>query len=594
MTRTPPRAAPARPRRAPTPLALAAALCLAAACGHPWANLPVSEQARPSTRQNARLRGSAPPVAASVTYERILRAREEPRNWLTYFGTYDGQRFSALAQVDTSNVKRLRPAWIFQQGVLGLIASPATYAMEASPIVVDGVMFVSGYDGWVWALDAATGETLWQYHHPTPVDVPLCCGNVNRGVAVAEGKVFFASANAHLVALDAVTGRPVWETVFADVKAGESATGAPLVVRNLVLVGSAGGEYGVRGHIDAMEVATGRRVWRRYNVPAPGEPGSETWPAGSDAWTRGGGTSWTTGTYDAELDLVYWGTSNPGPDFDGSVRPGDNLYTSSIVAFRPGDGRLVWHYQTTPHDVWDYDAISEPILFDRGGRRLVAQFNKNGHLYVLDRADGRPVHVTPYARVTWADVDERTGAVTVKLTPSREGTRICPGLAGAKEWNHAAYHPGTGLLYAPVIELCATYFLAESDFEEGLQFWGGSFMPDPQGMWGEVKAVDPATGRIAWSWRDPHPVVSSVLATAGGLVFVGRASGELAALHARTGELLWQFQTGSGIHGSPVTYSVGGKQYVAVPSGWGAATKGFAPEMAAAPRGASIVVFSLP
>jgi alcohol dehydrogenase (cytochrome c) len=570
------------------------ALALGASCGHPWANLPVTQQAAPVTSHNARLRGSAPPVAASVTFDRILRARDEPQNWLTYFGTYDGQRFSGLGEIDTLNVRRLRPAWIFQQGVIGLISSPATYAMEATPIVVDGVMFVTGYDGWVWALDAATGEMLWQYHHPTPLDVPLCCGNVNRGAAVALGRVFVATANAHLVALDATNGHVVWETPFADVRAGESSTGAPLVVHGLVLIGSAGGEYGVRGHIDAIDAATGRRAWRRYNVPAPGEPGSETWPAGTDAWARGGGTAWTTGTYDPDLDLVFWGTSNPAPDLDGTVREGDNLYTSSIIAFRPADGSLAWHYQTTPHDVWDYDAISEPILLEREGRRLVAQFNKNGHLYVLDRATGAPVHVTPYARATWADVDERTGAVRVRLVPTREGTRICPGLAGAKEWNHAAYHPGTGLLYAPVIELCATYTTEPTEFREGLQYWGGAFMPDPQEQWGEVKAVDPVTGRIAWTWRDDHPVVSSLLATAGGLVFVGRATGEIVALNARTGEQLWQFQTGSGLHGSPVAYRVNGRQYVAVPSGWGGATKGFAPEIAAAPRGATIVVFSLP
>jgi alcohol dehydrogenase (cytochrome c) len=455
------------------------------------------------------------------------------------------------------------------------------------------VMFLSGYDGWVWALDAASGEMLWQYHHPVPIDVPLCCGNVNRGVAVAEGKVFVATANGHLVALDATSGKPVWDNVFADIRSGESATGAPLVVKDLVLIGSAGGEYGVRGHIDALEIATGRSRWRRYNVPAPGEPGSESWPAG-DAWTRGGGTSWTTGTFDPELNLVYWGTSNPGPDFDGAVRPGDNLYTSSIVAFRPEDGSLVWHYQTTPHDVWDYDSNSEPILIDRGGQHLLAQFNKNGHLYVLDRANGRAVHATRYARVTWADVDEHTGRPTVRLTPTREGTLICPGLAGSKEWNHASYNPRTGLLYTPVVELCATYRLGPAEFEESLPYWGGGFMPHPSEWWGEVKAVDPESGRIVWSWRDEHPVVSSVLTTAGGLVFVGRATGQLVALHAGTGRQLWQFQTGSGIHGSPVSYSVGGRQFVAVPSGWGGALKGFAPELAGAPRGASLVVFSLP
>jgi alcohol dehydrogenase (cytochrome c) len=257
-------------------------------------------------------KGSAPPVAQNLTADRIARARTEPQNWLTYYGAYDGQRYSSLDQINTSNVKSLRPAWVFQYGVVGLQATPATYSFEAAPIVVDGVMYLSGWDGLVWALDAATGQLLWQYKHAIPLGTPLCCGNVNRGVAIARGKVFVATANGHLLALDAVTGAPVWDKVFCDIRAGESATGAPLVVKNLVIAGSSGAEYGVRGHIDAFDQDTGNRVWRRYTVPKAGEPGADTWKG--EAWATGGGSAWITGSYDSELDLIYWGTGNPGPD----------------------------------------------------------------------------------------------------------------------------------------------------------------------------------------------------------------------------------------------------------------------------------------
>ncbi|HYD49448.1 MAG TPA: PQQ-binding-like beta-propeller repeat protein, partial [Terriglobales bacterium] len=293
--------------------------CAAASCGHRPKQYELTQQSRPFSEWDARQRRVAPDVARAVSSERLVAARTEPHNWLTYYGAYDGQRYSELDQINASNVSSLRPAWVFQAGVIGLIATPATYAFEATPIVVDGVMYVSGWDGHVWALDARTGEVFWRYHHAVPLDVPLCCGNVNRGVAVGRGKVFLATANGYLVALDATNGKAVWQQPFADVRAGESATAAPLVVKDLVIAGSSGAEYGVRGHLDAFDMETGRAVWRRYTVPKPGEPGSETWPAEGDAWARGGGSTWITGTYDPQLDLLYWGTSNPGPDFDGSV-----------------------------------------------------------------------------------------------------------------------------------------------------------------------------------------------------------------------------------------------------------------------------------
>ena len=561
------------------------------ACGGAAMKHAPTEKPTAFSDLNAAAPMKAPPVTTSVTPERIRNARSEPHNWLTYYGAYDGQRFSALKEINAGNVRELKPAWVFQQGVIGLIATPATYSFEAAPIVVDGVMFVSGWDGYLWALDARTGKLLWQYRHAVPLDVPLCCGNVNRGAAVAFGKVYMATPDGHLIAIDASTGKLVWDQVFVDTRAGESATLAPLVVKNLVVVGSSGAEYGVRGHIDAFDAQTGERRWRRYNVPKPGEPGSETWKG--DAWARGGGTAWITGTYDPELDLMYWGTGNPGPDFDGSVRPGNNLYTSAVVALDPDDGSIKWHYQWTPHDVWDYDGVNENILFDQDGRKLLAHFDKNGYLFVLDRTNGQLVRANPFGRVTWGDIDSKTGKVTVKLTPTPEGQLICPGPAGLKEWPHASYSPQTQLLYTPVVEACGVFTLKKTKFVESMPYWGGEATVVGQEQWGHVKAFDPKTGKEVWSWRNEHPIVSSVLTTAGDLVFVGKPSGEFVALHARTGEQLWQFQTGSGIHSNPVSYSVDGRQYIAVPTGWGGWVEGYAPEMYGAPRGTALMVFAL-
>ncbi|HEX8170707.1 MAG TPA: PQQ-dependent dehydrogenase, methanol/ethanol family [Thermoanaerobaculia bacterium] len=565
---------------------------LLAGCEH-YPSHPLTQTPEPFGSLNEASPKTAPPVVNGVTAERIRNARSEPQNWLTYYGAYDGQRYSTLDQIDTGNVKSLRPAWVFQFGVIGLVANPATYSFEAAPIVVDGVMFVSGWDGYVWAIDAASGQLLWQYKHSVPLDTPLCCGNVNRGVAVAKGRVYVSTQNGHLVALDATNGRKVWETVYADVRAGESATAAPLIVKNLIIAGSSGAEYGIRGHLDAFDLDSGARVWRRYFVPAPGEPGSESWGGDAQSWARGGGSSWITGTYDPDLDLVYWGTGNPGPDFDGSVRPGNNLYTSGVVALDPDDGTIRWHYQWTPHDVWDYDGVNENILFDRDGRKLLGHFDKNGYFFVLDRTNGHLVRATKFARATWGDI-AATGEVTPRLRPSPEGVEICPGPAGAKEWPHGAYNPKTGLIYTPVVEACGTFKLLKQEFREGMAYWGGESTPKGHEQWGHVKAFDPDTGREVWSWKGQNPMLSSLLTTAGGLVFAGEPNGRFNAYDARTGEVLWTFNTGAGIHSNPVTYSVGGKQYIAVPVGWGGWVEGFAPEMYGAPRGTSLMVFALP
>jgi alcohol dehydrogenase (cytochrome c) len=540
--------------------------------------------------------GKAPPVAANVTYERILQARLEPQNWLTYYGAYDGQRYSPLDQINTETVRDLRPVWVFQAGSSGMHAGPSTYSFEAAPIVVDGVMYVSGWDGWVWCLDARTGQELWRYKHAIPYDTSLCCGNVNRGVAVAKGKVFVVTLNAHVLALDAQTGKLVWDSTYGDVRAGESATVAPLVVKDMVIVGSSGGEFGVRGHLDAFELDTGRRVWRTYTVPKPGEPGSETWPAEGEAWARGGGNCWVTGTYDPDLNLMYWGTGNPAPDFDGGVREGDNLYTDSVIAVDPDNGQIRWHYQYNPHDLWDYDSTMENILFDVHRRKLLAHFDKNGYFFVLDRTNGELVRVVPFVdRVTWGEIDAQ-GKVTPKLYPEKEGEPVnfWPGPAGGKEWTHAAYSPRTQLFYVPVQDVGAEVTLRHREFKESIPYWGASVVVDSTDMYGSVSAFDPLTGKETWRWRNEVPMCASVLATGGDLVFAGEPTGEFNALNARTGELLWQFQTGSGHHSSPTTYSVDGRQYVAVPVGWGAWVEGFLPSMLGAPHGDALFAFALP
>src|SRR5436190_13501464 len=539
--------------------------------------------------------GKAPPVVAGVNYERILNAREEPQNWLTYYGAYNGQRYSPLDQINTETVKRLVPAWIFQAGTTGLIAGASTYSFEAAPIVVDGVMFVSGWDGWVWALDAKTGVEIWRYKHAIPFDVSLCCGNVNRGVAVAKGKVFMVTGNAHVIALDATTGKKIWDKTYGDVRAGESATVAPLVVKNMVIVGSSGGEFGVRGHLDAFDVDSGEHIWRCYTVPKPGEPGSETWPADGEAWARGGANCWVTGTFDPERNLLYVGTGNPAPDFDGAVREGDNLFTDSIIAVDVDAGQIRWHYQCTPHDVWDYDSIAECILFESAGRKLLGHFDKNGYFFVLDRTNGQLVQITPFVdRITWGAIT-RDGKVTAKVYPDEEGVPVhfYPGPAGSKEWTHAAYSPRTELFYVPVQDTGATATRRRREFKESIPYWGAGVQVDIEDMAGSISAFD-GNGDEKWRYRNDLPMCASVLATGGDLVFAGEPSGEFNALDARTGELLWQFQCGSGHHSSPTTYSVDGRQYVAVPVGWGGWAEGFLPGMLGAGHGSALIVFALP
>jgi alcohol dehydrogenase (cytochrome c) len=564
---------------------LALALCLGAAV------------ALPLQAQDDQYRKPATNPAAAVDFQRILRApTAEPQNWLTYGGGYDNQRHSRLDQINTGNVARLKPAWVKQFGI--------PHGFEATPIVVDGVMYVTtGGATALWALDARTGEPYWHYQAQVAQDAPACCDWVNRGAAIADGKVFFASLDAQLIALDAQTGRPLWNQRVADPRDGFTMTLAPLVVKDKVVVGVSGGEYGVRGYVDAYDMRTGQRVWRFYTVPGPGEPGHETW-GGTESWRTGGGTTWITGSYDPDLDLLYWTVANPGPVFNGAVRPGDNLYTSAVVALDPDDGRLRWHFQWTPHDVWDYDGVNEVILADLpiGGRttRALIHADKNGFFYALDRTNGRFLYAKEFARQTWASsIDPRTGRPTFnrKGIPGPDYTIGCPGPAGAKEWNHMAFSPQTGMAYVPVVENCAFFRSGQAFYNRGQPFWGSFATAEALGpgeSHGFLKAIDAATGEEVWRIRSEHPVVSGVLSTAGELVFWGEADGMFHATDARAGQNVWSYNVGSGIHAPPVTFAIDGKQYVAIAAGWGGWVSGFAPELRDAPRGHTLMVFALP
>lgn len=553
---------------------------------------PAAGQGTASAERRTDAAPAQPNPAAAVTAQRLRAATDEPRNWMTYYGGYAGQRYSALDQVHTGNVHRLHTAWSKD--------FDRDEAFEATPLVVDGVMYVTtGGQTAVYALDARTGRELWKHETHVPDSLALCCGWVNRGVAVADGKVFFVTADVRLHALDAATGRPVWERAYGDPELGYAATLAPLVVKDRVVVGVSGGEYGIRGYLDAFDVRTGEPAWRFWTVPGPGEPGHESW-GGAQTWRTGAGPTWITGTYDPELDLLYWGTGNPGPDFNGEVRPGDNLYTSSVVALDPDDGTLRWHFQFTPHDVWDYDAVGVPMLVDlpfAGGTiRGLIHADKNGYFYLLDRADGRFRWAVPFVRQTWTlGVDPRTGrpVVNPEGLPGAAMKPMCPNANGGTEWNHMAFSPRTGLAYVPVIENCVEFRTGQAFYVPKMPFYGGYYSGKafgPGESHGFLRAIDAATGRPAWEIRSEWPVVSNVLATGGGLVFWAEADGTFHAVDADTGRRLWRWKAQTGIRGGAMTYQVDGVQYVALPVGWGGPV---VPELDHQPKAHTLQVFRL-
>ena len=503
----------------------------------------------------------------SVTYPRLVAASKEPQNWMTYSGTYTGQRHSGLNQINTSNVQSLASQWVFQHGASGK-------AFEATPLVIDGVLYAIAPGNVVFALDARTGRRIWMYRRSLPEKLRLCCGQVSRGLAVLGNKVFVATLDAHVLALDAKTGNVVWDVQAEDYRKGYSFTLAPLAVKDKVIVGVAGGEFGIRGFIDAYEADTGKRSWRFYTVPGPGLPGHETWPG--DSWQTGSAPAWVTGAYDPNLNLLYWPTGNPGPDLEGKQREGANLYSDCILALDPDRGELKWHFQFTPHDVHDWDATETPLLLDlewQGRpRKLLAHVNRNGFFYVLDRLTGEFLLGKPFVRVTWAKEIGPDGRPVLLpgADPTPDGKYVCPGLAGGVNWNPPAYNPDAGLIYVAAREQCDLFFSSLSTpaaFREGLEFFGSSHQAvRGEKDWGAVRAVEPKTGAIRWEFKLNSAPWSGVLSTAGGLVFTGDEEGYLIALDAKSGKELWHFETGASIQAPPITYAIAGKQYLAVAS----------------------------
>ncbi|MBM3727024.1 MAG: PQQ-dependent dehydrogenase, methanol/ethanol family [Acidobacteria bacterium] len=504
------------------------------------------------------------PVLAQVSYEQILKGAGKDGNWLTYSGNYAGHRYSELDQISEANVARLKPVWSFPVQSL--------QKFETTPIVVNGLMYITESPSNVIAIDTMTGRPLWRYRRPMPNDLRVCCGQVNRGVAILGDYVFVGTLDGHLVALDARTGAVRWDVEVANYRGGYSVTVAPLALKDKVVVGVAGGEYGVRGLLDAYDAKTGKRAWRFWTIPGPGEPGNESWKG--DSWKSGAAGTWVTGAFDPETNLVYWGTGNPGPDWNGAVRQGDNLYSDSLLALDADTGKLKWHFQFTPHDVHDWDATEVPVLVDaevRGQRRKLVLFpNRNAFYYVLDRASGQFLLGKPYAKQTWATgLDDSGRPIRVPgTTPTIEGVKVWPAVAGANNWYSPSYSPQTKLLYVSVREAGSVYYFGEAEFKEGERFDGGGFRAIPgEEEWGAVRAFDPATGTVRWEHKLVTPPWSGLLSTAGGLVFGSTNEGQVFALSAATGKMLWKHQAGGMARSNPMTYLSNGKQYVAVPVG---------------------------
>jgi alcohol dehydrogenase (cytochrome c) len=488
-------------------------------------------------------------------------------NWPSYNGDTKGYRHSALTQISKSNVSRLTPKWMF--------SLPNTSPLQVTPVVVDGVMYVTSANQ-CYALDAGTGREIWHYSRPRTRNlIGNAAGGVNRGVGVAADRVFMVTDHAHIIALNRMTGALLWETEMADWRQNYNATVAPLPVGNLVITGTSGGDEGVRGFLAAYDQATGKEVWRLWTVPAPGEPGAETWQGGGIA--HPGAATWLTGTYDPELDTLYWPTGNPTPDLDGDNRKGDNLYSDSVLAIDPKTGKMKWHFQFTPHDVWDYDAQETPALIDANWqgkpRKLLVQANRNGFFYVLDRTNGEFLLGTRFIKnVTWATgLTPQGRPIRVPdMEPSLEGRRVCPSLEGASNWYSTSFNPATGLYYVQTNDKCGIFTKIPMEWAAGRGYMGGSFAQAPDEPAQRVlRAIDIQTGKVVWELPQVGPVTSwgGTLSTAGGIVIFGEDGGSLMAADAINGKPLWSFKTNQNWKASPMTYSFDNRQLVAVASG---------------------------
>jgi alcohol dehydrogenase (cytochrome c) len=508
--------------------------------------------------------------APNLSFERIRQASKEPQNWLTYSGSLSGQRHSLLTEIQPGNARDLELKWVFQSRSLD--------RHQVTPLVVDGTMYTIQSPNDVVALNAATGKQIWIYSYSPDPAARNCCGRFSRGVAISGDTVFLASFDARIIAIDARTGRELWKTPPAgEPKQGYAFTHAPLIVKDKIIAGTAGGEFGVRGFIAAWDVKTGKEVWRFHTVPGPGEPGNDTWSG--DSWMNGGAPIWVTGSYDSDTNLTYWGTGNPGPDWDGAGRLGDNLYSCSVIALDPDTGTLKWHYQASPHNEFDWDATQVPVLADlewQGKpRKTMLWANRNGIFYVLDRTTGEFLKGQPFVKVNWVDgFDPKGRPIPVPgMVPTKEGTLIYPGNQGGTNWYSPSYSPRTGLFYVPTWENTSTTYVKGDnppEFREGQGFTG--IFPRPGSTTDDVhsaiQAIDPKTGQKRWSHRLAAPSTETgVLTTASDVLFSGGRDGAFFALDARSGRLLWQTNLGPSVASGPISYAVNGRQYVSVMAG---------------------------
>jgi alcohol dehydrogenase (cytochrome c) len=511
---------------------------------------------------------------AQVTDQNLLNAAQEPQNWLSYSGTYSAQRYSTLDQITPSNVKDLQMQWVFQ--------TDSIQKMEATPIVVNGVMYVTQAPNDVVALDARTGRVFWEYQYDISPNSHPCCGLINRGLAIHGNTLFMGTLDGRLVALDATNGRVIWNVPIADPKLGYSSTAAPLVVNDEVLIGPAGGESGIRGFIAAYDVATGKELWKFYTIPGPGEPGHDTWAG--DSWEHGAAAIWSTGSYDPELNTIYWGTGNPGPDYNPEPRAGDNLYSCSMVALDASTGKLKWYFQTSPHDTHDWDTANIPVLATidwKGRQRKVLIFaNRNGFFYVLDRTTGKFLLGKPFVRETWAKGLDANGRPIpmANSEPSVEGLKIYPGVQGGSNWYSPSWSPRTGLFYVTAWkDTFSIYSKLPYKYVPGGDYEGGAIRTlipplhrGPINTWtnvhgyGAIMAIDPHTGDQKWAFNMYDVSDSGILTTATNVLFTGSREGYFWALDAQTGKPLWRATTGGQISSAPITYTVDGKQYVAI------------------------------
>ena len=536
-----------------------------------------------------------------VSAEMLLEPQSSRSDvWLQYGGDYSNNRHSPIDALSPENVDNLEFAWGFPSGTTGQFA--------VSPVVYDGIMYVTTSYNRLIALDATSGEMFWRYDHQLPADLRLCCGPANRGPSIHEDKILMATLDARILAFDRLSGELLWETEIVEYFKGFSATSAPLIVKDLAIIGVGGGEFGVRGFFDAYDVNTGDRVWRHYTVPAEGEPGYETWSGNS--YETGGAPAWTIGTYDPELDLVYWTTGNPAPDWNGDARLGDNLFSDSVLAINPNTGERVWYYQFTPHDVWDYDGNSHlfqaEMLVDGEPTKALVQANRNGFFYAINRENGEFIRATSYMeQLNWAESMESDGrpVINIEAMPSEEPTmRVCPGALGGMNGSVAgSLNPELGFAFIPVIESCQLMQKGISMHVEGNLFTGGlpisvDGVEDSQGnvpAYGHISAVDYHTGEVAWRYYDPQPMMAGTLSTAGGLVFTGSQTGHALGLDASTGEVLWRKRLGGGVRSQPIAYELNGEAYVAIASGNFQGIAAFAGADVSIPEGGQLYVFKI-